>query len=261
VRSRSICAAAILAGALFTGAAHADVPDQVYLRSGGSYSGRITELVPNDHVTILTLDGESKRIAWTDIDRVVASDAPPMSITPKPEPLQPDSTTPPGERPPEMKWRANQPLLIGGAIMFGAGYAPNFVLGVPSGLGLVGRVIILVFTVGLPCLFNNNHDYLCEGQHGAVQLLLPFAGPFLFANDHPRDTLINEKGRELDGAPKVLLYTSGVLQIVGMTGILMGHALGKDQPVERPDDKKADVKVLPLVSPGAVGLTLNVSRW
>ena len=58
--------------------------DTVHLRTGGMFRGRVTEIVPGDHVTVLLTTGESRRIVWRDVERViVASTAiPPATGTP-----------------------------------------------------------------------------------------------------------------------------------------------------------------------------------
>jgi hypothetical protein len=60
--------------------------DSIHLRNGGLYRGRVTEIVPGDHVTVIVDGGETKRIAWAEVDRViVASTAlppPPSASTP-----------------------------------------------------------------------------------------------------------------------------------------------------------------------------------
>lgn len=56
--------------------------DTVHLRSGGMFRGRVTEIVPGDHVTVLLDSGESRRLVWRDVDRViVASTAVPPAPT------------------------------------------------------------------------------------------------------------------------------------------------------------------------------------
>ena len=55
--------------------------DTVHLRSGGMFRGRVTEIVPGDHVTVLLATGESRRVTWHDVERViVASTAVPPAI-------------------------------------------------------------------------------------------------------------------------------------------------------------------------------------
>jgi hypothetical protein len=47
--------------------------DTVHLRSGGMFRGRVTEIVPGDHVTVLLTTGESRRVVWRDVDRVIVA--------------------------------------------------------------------------------------------------------------------------------------------------------------------------------------------
>ena len=47
--------------------------DSVYLRSGGMFRGRVTEIVPGSHVQIKLENGEAKRLPWTDVDRVIVA--------------------------------------------------------------------------------------------------------------------------------------------------------------------------------------------
>jgi hypothetical protein len=51
--------------------------DTVHLRSGGMYRGRVTEIVPGDHVTIIvTTDGTARRLPWSDLERVIVASTP-----------------------------------------------------------------------------------------------------------------------------------------------------------------------------------------
>lgn len=249
--------------------------DTVFLRNGGMYRGVVTEIVPGDHVTLAIEGGETKVVPWADVDRIVATTgavAPPASA-PTPPPVEPVApSTPPGldlpppspaEAPPRTQWRANRPLLVTGSILFAAGYGPNLVAAAPSTVGLVGRVALLLVTLGLPCWFGGS-GYICKGQHGAVQLLVPFAGPFLFASDHPRDTVIHASGAPLSGTAKGLLYASAGLQIAGVAAILTGVILGRHERVE-PESKEASSRpsfyMAPLDAPGAVGVSVGAFRW
>lgn len=268
--------------------------DTVHLRNGGLYRGRLTEIVPEDHVTMILESGEKKRLAWTEIAKIVtstmpagAAPAPPPVATPVPTtpppalppPVAspPDATLPPPpEGPPRTQWRANRPLLVAGAIMFASGYGPDAIAGLPSTIGLVGRVVILVLTVGLPCLFNSSGDYLCSGQHGAVQLMIPFVGPFTFASDHPRDSIINKRGAPLSDTTRAFLYTSAGLQIAGVLSIVGSVVFGKNEPVPRRKALSFDLPlspnkgdgapgpalfVAPMSEPNAVGITVGAHRW
>ncbi len=57
--------------------------DSVHLRNGGLYRGRVTEIVPGDHVTVVIEQGDTKRVPWAEVDRViVASTAVPAPPAP-----------------------------------------------------------------------------------------------------------------------------------------------------------------------------------
>ena len=47
--------------------------DTVHLRSGGMFRGRVTEILPGSHVTVLLTTGESRKIPWADVDRVIVA--------------------------------------------------------------------------------------------------------------------------------------------------------------------------------------------
>jgi hypothetical protein len=261
-------------------------PDTVFLRSGGFYRGQVTEIVPDDHVT-LVVGSASKQIPWNEIDRIVASNGPgkpqtvlrvnaetstpalPLSGAAQPgTPPVPASTpaqleAPPVDATPRTAWRPNRPLLITGGVLFGIGYVPNLVAAAPSTVGLGARVVLIFLTLGLACLDGGSGGYVCSGQHGAMQLLIPFAGPFLFATDHPRDSVFNKTGRPLSDFDRGLLYASGGLQIAGLASVLTALALGKHEPVPGPKHTGAGPSffVLPQTNAGAVGLTFGLHRW
>jgi hypothetical protein len=50
--------------------------DTVHLRNGGLYRGRVTEIIPGDHVTILVEGGSPTRIPWAQVERVIAASTP-----------------------------------------------------------------------------------------------------------------------------------------------------------------------------------------
>src|SRR5262245_30671008 len=51
--------------------------DSVHLRNGGFFRGRVTEIVPGDHVTVIVApSGETKRIPWAEVDRVIVASTP-----------------------------------------------------------------------------------------------------------------------------------------------------------------------------------------
>ena len=62
--------------------------DSVHLRNGGLYRGHVSEIVPGDHVTVNVEGGETKRVPWAEIDRVI------VASTVIPPPLSSTSTTP-----------------------------------------------------------------------------------------------------------------------------------------------------------------------
>jgi hypothetical protein len=69
---------------------HVEAIDSVHLRNGTLYRGHVAELVPGDHVTIKTETGDSKRVAWTDIEKVIiASSPPPTTTAPAASPVEP----------------------------------------------------------------------------------------------------------------------------------------------------------------------------
>ncbi len=255
--------------------------DIVFLENGGLYRGRLTEIVPGDHVTVQVEGGDAKTIPWAEIERIVAANGPaaaPSILRPdgaREEPTRPAQAPPPTETParldtppaeegpqkPQTQWQANRTLLTAGAIMFGAGYGPNVIAAVPSTVGLAGRVVLLILTIGLPCWFGGNGEYICDGQHGAVQLLIPIAGPFLFAADHPRDTILNRPGSPLPDHTKALLYASGGLQIAGIASILTAVAVGKQEPVPQRKASSPSFFVFPQAGGADLGLTVGFSRW
>src|SRR5205809_286109 len=55
------------------------LPDAVVLRDGSAVRGRLAEIVPEEHVTIMAIasgQGERRRIAWAEIDRITANGEP-----------------------------------------------------------------------------------------------------------------------------------------------------------------------------------------
>lgn len=176
----------------------------------------------------------------------------------------------PSTRAAETTWVANRPLLIVGASLTAIGYGPNFALALPSTGGVFVRAFALLFTLGLGCIFDelygrSGSGYVCYGQHGAMQLLVPFAGPIMFANTHPRDSVLNTAGGPLSSATKGLLYTSSALQIAGVSSMLLSLAFGRSVPLQRPTAAGPSVYLAPLESPdvagATVGLSLGLQRW
>ncbi len=175
----------------------------------------------------------------------------------------------PSRAEPRTRWAPNQPLLLVGAGLALVGYGPNFVAGLPSAAGGVARGIVLVLTLTMQCFGEQRsevNNYICfTGQHGAVQLLIPFVGPITFASSHPRDTVLNPDGNPLSGTTRALLYTSAALQIAGVSSVLLSLALGRSEPVQEKAAAGPSIYVAPLGSAGVagvtVGLSLGVRRW
>lgn len=67
-------------------AAAADTDDIVHLRSGGLFRGRVTEIVPGDHVTINVSGSGTRRLAWSEVERVVVAST---TMPPPPAPAVP----------------------------------------------------------------------------------------------------------------------------------------------------------------------------
>lgn len=116
--------------------------------------------------------------------------------------------------------------MMGGAGLFAAGYVPVAATGLPSTAGIIGRVALGVATIGLYPIFCTGRGYPCRADHGAVQLMLPIAGPFLFVENHPKDSLVNENGRPLSSFARSALYASGAAQAAGAAMMLGAIALG-----------------------------------
>lgn len=69
------------------------VVDSVYLRSGSTVLGRVTDIATGDHVTVLTPAGELRTLPWSDVDRVVVANTgrpPALHPAPTPAPLEHD---------------------------------------------------------------------------------------------------------------------------------------------------------------------------
>ncbi|MDB4941935.1 MAG: uncharacterized protein JWP97_1469 [Labilithrix sp.] len=49
--------------------------DAVHLRNGGLYRGRVTEIVPGSHVRVMLPTGETHKVPWADVERVIVASA------------------------------------------------------------------------------------------------------------------------------------------------------------------------------------------
>jgi len=117
--------------ALLTLSSAAGAPDVVKLRDGSMYRGTISELVANDHVDLMTANGQTRRFAMKDVAFAGSATAPEPSAPPPPPPPPP----PPGEgsmitvnaQRAEMRFEANEPdvqfqLRTGQSEMAGVGW-------------------------------------------------------------------------------------------------------------------------------------------
>ncbi len=197
--------AALSALVLVTSTARADGPD------AGAPSAPLVEMPnarPADDTPAPLVD---TRPEAPPLPPATSSAPPPPASSPKPVIAR--STT---------SFRPNKALLYAGAGLFAAGYLPVVGAALPSTAGLLGRVVIFVGTVGLvplACALGSGGGYVCSGDHGSIQLLLPIGGPFLYAENHARDTVVNERGRPLSPFVKGALYASGAAQAAG--GLLL----------------------------------------
>ncbi len=247
---RGTLAAALLVCALWTESSHAqeeEPVDTVYFTNGGFVRGRIVELIPEDHVTIMvTGTGETKTIPWKEI-RKVSADVPAGAVNraPPPRPTPAHIEEPPGPpRPPApASWRPHPPTFIGGAIAFGAAYGITALIAIPSLLNGTLRFL----------------DGRSNLRAGGVQLFVPFLGPFLFAGNQPNDEILNEGGRGISDSFRDVLYVSGAVQIIGGAGMITGLVLGgRPEPAKKGMPK---LEVAPLVGQGTLGLTVGAYQW
>lgn len=163
-----------------------------------------------------------------------AEEAPPLVPLPAPAPAPaPAPVKPQGKS----SFTPDPTLLYAGGGLFMLGYVPPLAVALPSTAGLAGRILLGVVTVGLvplACALGDggSDSYVCNGDHGTIQLLMPVAGPFLFAENHPKDTVINEHGRPLAPGVKGVLYAAGAAQAAGMAlvvgSFVLGDSVGED---------------------------------
>jgi hypothetical protein len=151
---------------------------------------------------------------------------------------------------PEMdRWRAFMPVFAPGAIAFLAGYVPSLISAVPAGFHASGGWF---------------HD---PGDIGGLELAIPFAGPLMFADSHPRDSALNPNGNGLSPTMKSLLIADAIAQTGGATLMLIGVAAGhreRDEHVEHVEKtalKKPTFMVWPMLGAGSVGIGARVLGW
>jgi hypothetical protein len=170
----------------------------------------------------------------------------------------------------------NRTLKLAGGAILGAGYAPVAVAAIPATLQIALGTASFVLIPDYSCFTTDRtpwnkpwDDEHCVGHAGGVQLLVPVAGPLLFAKNHPKDQWLNTDGRERSGGVNGLLIASASVQALGLAMIVAGFLFRSPEPVEpaspplSPAESSAPKPycfVLPDVARG-IGLTLGVTRW
>jgi hypothetical protein len=168
----------------------------------------------------------------------------------------------------------NKPLLVAGTTLMVAGYAPVAAIAVPSTLGLAYRGLVHALTLGmyygLYCIESPEQDlnappqrqritanYLCSGEHGAIQLLVPFAGPFLYLKNHPHDDIVHPGGAPFDKTTQAALVASGFAQLTGAAFMIAGVALGHSTP--KPTKRGGvEWQIRPAITPTSIGLEASL---
>jgi hypothetical protein len=235
--------------------AAASSTDSLFRRDGSVVRGRITEIVPNDHVTLLLGNGNEVRVPWSEVDRLVPDAPPPLRM---PERDWNDKARPPDVvgRP---QWRHNRTLVLVGSLGFAAGYAPVVAAALPSASRHALVLVVVMLTFGLACIDNNCPD---RGS-GALQLLVPVVGPLVFAEKHPRDAAINETGAPLSSTTRGLLYASAGVQTAGLLTMLAGVVFGHYETPSSASKTAARpaLTVGPFNAPNSVGLSVGATHW
>ena len=213
---------------------------------------------------------------WAEVMASPSSSAePPLSRSPAPQQTVDEDS---GEH---SGYRPRKTLLLAGAGVFFAGYSPIAVAALPALGGVAGRGVLDVLTLGLheyyschwyedgepdfgiPSRSGTNGTYFCGAAHGGIQLLVPFAGPFLFAANHPHDDALNPHGAPLGDGAKALLYTSGAAQVAGGLLVVAGFATARRPEVSAlvKESRGARLEWAPIVSPGSFGVGARVVGW
>jgi hypothetical protein len=156
----------------------------------------------------------------------------------------------------EYSWKPVMPLFGPGTALLLAGYVPVFGAALPTTLRAGATLFYDLGTVGLAC-DNGKPDYTCAGDFGAAQLLIPFVGPFLFADNHPKDSQINPHGLAVPPSTRTLLYVDGVMQITGATLMAIGLASGHWEHDAR-STSDSSFTLTPMLGMGRAGLSLQI---
>lgn len=155
----------------------------------------------------------------------------------------------------EYSWKPFMPLFGPGTALFLAGYAPAFVAAAPTSLRLGATFFYAVGTAGLAC-DHGSPDYVCAGDFGAAELLVPLVGPFLYADDHPKDSQVNPHGLAMSTSTRTLLYVDGAAQISGAVLLGIGLATGHWEHDAR-TTSQSRFTFAPMLGLGRAGISLS----
>jgi hypothetical protein len=110
---------------------------------------------------------------------------------------------------------------------------------------------------------SNSHDYWCLDANGGVQLLIPVAGPLLFAHDHPHDAALNPNGNALSRGAQGVLIADAVAQGAGIGLLAAGAFLGHEQPkvADPPTHAGRRFFVYPVPLGRGFGVGAGIASW
>lgn len=156
--------------------------------------------------------------------------------------------------------RTGGALFEAGKVVFGVSYGATAAFGMPSALGGVGRLVAAPYVVARAvaggCGESDFGEYVCDGQHGGMALVIPVVGPFLFTTLHVKDSFLNPNGSRYAWPVHVLAYTATAAQITGILLMLEGKSVdrhGRDRP------EKGSLHVMPSISSGSIGVGMTGS--
>ncbi|HEX7664761.1 MAG TPA: hypothetical protein VF407_09625 [Polyangiaceae bacterium] len=190
-----------------------DEPDAVMLKHGGVIKGKVTEILPGDHVTVAMTGGQNAIVRWDEVGSIARGGQlmkmPDAQPTPAPTPT---TTTTPAPVPPAYKGpermpysddddipkgyhvekRARLGLIITGAILTGIGAIGIVAFDVQDHVTGSERVAFdvvwgsLFMGPGLPLLIvglATSNKSLVRDDLGTAKLVKPKAPPFFFSVD------------------------------------------------------------------------------
>lgn len=211
-------------------------PDEVVLVDGSRVRGTISVEDPKSGITIVLSDGSVRQIKAADVKRTVyggglgAAATPALTpaatppLAPAVTPLPPDGSAATALRP-SRSWKA---LWVPSLITFSSVY-----------------VITIVTTAVLNATVYDRPD-----SPGTGIAVIPVLGPWINLGVY---------GGEIGDAAKALLVTSGVLQIAGATGLIVGLAMSSPSGSARATPPRW--AVLPTFGPRQAGLSFTWSGF